>query len=341
MQENYNTPDSFKIGDEFEKFVENNIFTKDKYALIHRTGSKKDNEERYPESASGPDFKFRCLETGVEFYVEAKYRSSAIENRVKGLKKNQEIRFKKINKVTPVFVIFGYWGKPSNPSKLSLLRLEDCKYSSLFTYYLANFEIIKKTYPNELLKIESNNSNKTESTKTENTEKKYLNHNIKKESVFFKNKKIITALAAIGIIALFVSIYSFAFSTKETDSTPKKELKLIVDNYYQAMNSNQVEKLPDFLSSKIISWYGAKNPTQEEILRNAKAHRGKYPFSTSDIDWNSFTVIQEDNGDYHVSYEMIYKSKEEITDDYKVYDLKLLTKWDEDFKLKSITEVRL
>lgn len=72
MQQNFKK-DSHDIGKEFEDFIENKIFTKDRYALVHRTSSKKDNEKRYPESASYPDFLFRCLETGKEFFDELNY----------------------------------------------------------------------------------------------------------------------------------------------------------------------------------------------------------------------------------------------------------------------------
>ncbi len=334
MQQNYKK-NSFEIGDEFENFVENRIFPKERYALVHRTSSKKDNDERYPESASRPDFHFRCLETGKEFYVEAKYRSSALNNQVKGLKPNQELRFKKLNEEVPVFVIIGYWGTASNPRQVSLLKLEDCKYRDLYTYYLQNFEIKKETYPNHLLPL----GKEEEFQKRENsTSTGSINGTNSKSD--FKIKTKIYALAAIGLIAIILTIYGFAFSDETKGLTTEEQLKEIVGDYYQSMNSNQIEKLPAFLSPQVTSWYGAQNPTREEIYRNAKAHRGKYPFSSSDIDWDSFKVIQENNGDYHVSYEMIYRSKEKITDDYTVYDLKLITKWDNDFKIKSITEIR-
>ena len=132
----------------------------------------------------------------------------------------------------------------------------------------------------------------------------------------------------------------FMNSPNNPSGTVCKNLKEIVADYYQSMNSNQVEKLPEFLSPQVTSWYGEQNPSREWIYRNAKAHRGKYPYSASDIDWDSFKVVQEGNGDYHVSYEMIYKSKSKITDDYKVFDLKLITKWDENYKLKSISEIK-
>ena len=70
-----NNTSSFKKGEDFEKFVEENIFPKKEYALIHRTNNFEQNKDRYAEDTLFPDFKFRCNKTNQEFYVEAKYRS--------------------------------------------------------------------------------------------------------------------------------------------------------------------------------------------------------------------------------------------------------------------------
>lgn len=330
MMDNYKKT-KHEIGDEFEHFVENTIFTKDRYALIHRTSSKKENDKRYPESASKPDFQFRCLETGQEFYVEAKYRGSAKDNKVEGLKQNQEKRFKKLNEEIPVFVIMGLWGNPSNPSILSLMTFEECKYRYLFTYYLNNFEIRKETLPNDYLKLipekkDNNEANKKVKNSTISASKKY-------------NPKLL-GLAAVGLIAIFLGIYSFAFSNKSNELTPKEKFHEIVADYYQSMNSNQIEKLPQFLSSQIENWYGTKNMSTNQIIEDAENHRGAYPYSSSKIDWNTFQVIKQGGGGYLVAYDMIYKRKKNIHDDYKVFHLHLITTWNNDFKMKSIREIR-
>ena len=150
--------------------------------------------------------------------------------------------------------------------------------------------------------------------------------------------KILIA-ACVGVFAILFTFYAFNFS--EDKVTPKEQLKEIIADYYQSMNSNQVEKLPEFLSSDVTSWYGDKEVNLNEIMKNARSHRGKFPFSTSDINWDSFKLVRLNDGNYFVSYEMIYKSKQKITDNYNVFDLKLLTVWDSDLKLKSITEIRL
>ena len=63
MQQNY-TPNSFKKGQQFEQFVEQTVFTEDRYELITRTNSYEQNSIRYAEDTLKPDIIFRCKETG-------------------------------------------------------------------------------------------------------------------------------------------------------------------------------------------------------------------------------------------------------------------------------------
>ena len=344
MQQNY-TPESFKKGQQFEEFVEKNIFTEDRYELITRTNSYEQNAKRYAEDTLKPDFKFRCKETEQEFWVEAKYRSELFQDQLEALNYTQRDRFYFLEREEglPIFVIIGYWGVAYKPNALSLIPLKDYEYIPIYRSFLRKFQIPIGPVSNKILKLKA--AQRREETETEyqgqpqgefqeNQENSNTNTRLKKY-----NSKIL-GLAAVGLLAIIMTIYSFAFSNETVARTPEEQLKEIVADYYQSMNSNQIEKLPGFLSPQVTSWYGEQNPTREWIYRNAKAHRGKYPFSSSDIDWDSFQVFPREEGGYKVIYEMIYSSKEEINDDYTVYDLKLVTEWDENFKLRSIREMR-
>lgn len=344
MQQNY-IPDSFLKGKQFEEFVERNIFPEEIYELVTRTNSYEQNAERYAEDTMKPDFKFRCKETGQEFWVEAKYRSDLYQDQIEALSYTQRDRFYVLEREErlPVFVIIGYWGVAYKPNALSLIPLKDYEYIPLFRSFLRRYQIPIKPVSNKILKFEQPQKIKEEEAKPEHN----TGENFQKERGYPETENIIRkynpkvlGLAVIGVLAIIMAIYSFAFSGSSSENTSEEQLKEIVADYYQSMNSNQIEKLPEFLSPQVTSWYGEQNPTREWIYRNARAHRGKYPYSSSDIDWDSFIVIPVEAGGYTVTYDMIYRSKEKITDDYTVYDLKLLTKWDDDFKLKSITEIR-
>lgn len=337
MQQNY-TPDSFKKGQQFEDFVEKRIFTEDRYELITRTNSFEQNATRYAEDTMKPDFKFRCKETGREFWVEAKYRSDFFQDQIEAHSYRQRDRFYVLEKDEdiPVFVIIGYWGVAYKPNGLSLIPLKEYEYIPLYRSFLRRFEIPIGPVSNNILQLkEKNNKESDEKTQPQEEEKKSTSVNNLKNY----NPKILS-LASVGMLAIFMIIYSFAFSEESPVETPEEQLKEIVADYYQSMNSNQIEKLPEYLSLQVTGWYGEENPSREWIYRNAKAHRGKFPYSSSDIDWDSFKAIPLEAGGYHVTYEMIYKSKEKISDDYTVFNLKLITKWDDDLRIKSISEIR-
>lgn len=66
---------SFKKGEDFEKYVEQSLFLKKDFDLVHRTNNFNQNKYRFSENTLHPDFKFRCKKTNNEFYIEAKLES--------------------------------------------------------------------------------------------------------------------------------------------------------------------------------------------------------------------------------------------------------------------------
>ncbi|SFN49792.1 hypothetical protein SAMN05660413_01349 [Salegentibacter flavus] len=196
---------------------------------------------------------------------------------------------------------------------------------------------------NETLSFkEEQRKGKNDSNSEERTEEKVLEEEDQPPTIkksYSANPKIV-GLAAVGLLAIILTIYSFASTETTPEKSPEEHLKEIVTDYYQSVNSNQIEAIPDFLSPRVDQWYGAKNLSHSEILKIARDRHGKYPFSSSDINWDSFTVIPQSTGGFLVTYEMTHKFKKKIIDDYQIYDLKLYTRWDEDFKLKSIREIK-
>ena len=339
MQHDYNE-ESFRKGEQFERYVEETIFPEAHYEVIYKTSDSTQNRRRFVKKSLEPDFHFRCRVTGKEFYVEAKWRAKPYKDLYQVLSDKQFESFPAINSPErPVFIAFGYGGQASNPNYVSLIPLDQVNSSKISPREVHSFNIEKTHYPNKFFipqEVEKEKESEPKEGQLPAEEKKKT----ESENSFQKYNSKILALAAVGLLAIIMTIYSFAFSNEASANIPEENLKEIVADYYQSMNSNQVGKLPEFLSPQVTSWYGELNPSREWIYRNAKAHRGKYPYSASDIDWDSFKVVQESNGDYHVSYEMIYKSKSKITDDYKFFDLKLITKWDRDYKLKGISEIK-
>lgn len=335
MENNYN-PTSYSKGEAFENFVEKILFPSNHYEILHKTQDIRQNSKRYVRSSLKPDFQFKCKTTGKIFYVEAKFRSKTFNDQYDVLSEQQYQSFPNLNQPqSPIYIAFGYGGNSESPDYISLIPLEAVNSRALSPEEIAKYDIIKEIYPYTSF----DSKTQLEEKVSVNPPSEIPKNEMSGQKINIKNydPKILIA-AFIGVFAILFTFYAFNFSQDKI--TTEEQLKEIIANYYQSMNSNQVEKLPEFLSSDVKSWYGDTEVNLNEIMKNARAHRGKYPFSKSDINWDSFKLVRKSDGNYFVSYEMIYKSKQEITDNYNVFDLKLLTEWDKNLKLRSITEIR-
>ena len=173
---------SFKKGEDFEKFVEEQLFSKKDYILVHRTGTFDQNKDRFAENTLLPDFKFRCKFTNQEFYVEAKFRSkfNSLE-KLDVMNKAQKERFINIQETEkiPVFIIIGYQGSPMNPDKLSLIPLNELLFLGLYAKFLDSFKIKKQSIQSEKLNFKSNFSevNKQKSGNKEEKDRREAKEN--------------------------------------------------------------------------------------------------------------------------------------------------------------------
>ncbi len=137
-------PESFAKGEEFEDYVRQYVFPSERYELIHRTNSYQANKNDYIESTLLPDFRFRCKETGREFFVEAKFRGNAYNDKVEWTYYNQLQRYHQINNQLPVFLCLGLYGKPKDPEFLFIIPISKIRYTGLFFSFLERYEFYKK-----------------------------------------------------------------------------------------------------------------------------------------------------------------------------------------------------
>lgn len=200
-----NNTSSFKKGENFEKFVEENIFPKKEYALIHRTNNFEQNKDRYAEDTLFPDFKFRCNKTNQEFYVEAKYRSK-FNNREKLnvmslAQKERFIRIQEIEK-KPVFIIIGYQGTPTNPDYLSLIPLNELIFLELYPAFLKKFNIGKENVHSEKLDFDIS----FKESEKDSTDKKFKKPNNKKRNITIGILSVLIILLFANYQSIFKSI---------------------------------------------------------------------------------------------------------------------------------------
>jgi len=141
-------PETFIKGEEFEFFLRRKIYTQDKYELVMRTHSYNDNKGDYIEFTKYPDFLFREVATGAEFFVEAKYREKLFKEKVEWCNNHQFLRYKEIHNNRKVIIAIGLGGRPRHPKRLFIIPLEHIQYSALYPSRMLPFE---QTIPSKSL----------------------------------------------------------------------------------------------------------------------------------------------------------------------------------------------
>lgn len=336
---------SYIKGEKFEKYVEKYLFPEKYYSIIHRTNTYEQNKERFAEDTKKPDYKFKCKKTGQEFYVEAKFRTKFNNaKKIEVISLSQFRRFETLQdeEKCPIYMIIGYGGDPSNPSSISIIPIEKMEHLSLYKSYLRNYNINKNRINCDTLKIEKLTNNIIKETKkTENNNEKLNSRNrtsnIKSKG---KNKTIPIVIIATLVIATIISTIYYSNSPNSLKNEIETKLKGRVSQYYNNLKLRNIEDLNEFINPKVDKWYGKSNITLKEIKIDANKYFEKYPNTKTDVLWDTFKVSKINN-DYLVSYQMVYKIKGVNENKTKTFHLKITSIWDENLKMKSITEDKI
>lgn len=131
--------DSVLKGEKFENFVESRLFPDKDYVLVKRTDNFERNKNRFSESTNDPDFIFRNRTTGIEFCVEAKYRSKLgrhiVDNKptISWCKDYQLERYRFIDQNNiPVLIAVGLGGVCTHPRSIYLFRVRKVRYYDIY-----------------------------------------------------------------------------------------------------------------------------------------------------------------------------------------------------------------
>ncbi len=123
----------FRLGEEFEKYVQRIIFPKSDYDLVEISPNYDQNSERFVESSLNPDFKFRVKSSKQTFWVEAKFRSHFTKGKVQWCKDGSQLkRYRQAVTECPLFLALAIWGKPNRPTTISLIPIRDRFYYKHF-----------------------------------------------------------------------------------------------------------------------------------------------------------------------------------------------------------------
>jgi len=148
---NKHNPTSFKKGEAFEGYVEQVLFPKSDYDLLHKTNAYDQNNERYVGDSKKPDYRFKCRITGAEFHIEAKYRSKSFNDSYDILSKTQVKTFAAIHAENPIFIALGYGNEANDPAYVSLIPYEQHRDLRIPVEIALNYQIDKATVPSNLV----------------------------------------------------------------------------------------------------------------------------------------------------------------------------------------------
>ena len=74
-------------------------------------------------------------------------------------------------------------------------------------------------------------------------------------------------------------------------------------------------------------------------MDNINNYRSKYPISKSSVEKSKIVVTEKEGGGFYARYKLEYKVKAKRNASFRAYDLKLLTTWDDQMRLMSISEI--
>lgn len=98
LQDKTPIPETYQKGEQFERWVRENLFPKTHYYLLQKTPNYLANKDDFADNSKEPDFKFRSLANDKEFYIEAKYRSGYLKGALNWCKYYQLRRYHSIDK---------------------------------------------------------------------------------------------------------------------------------------------------------------------------------------------------------------------------------------------------
>jgi len=332
--------DSWEKGSQFENYVETILFPKSLYKLLHKTNDYTQNAQRYVDSSQKPDFKFKCLTTGTEFWVEAKYRSKSYNNKYELLSEQQFGLFPKmLEDGEKICIALGYGGSAEEPGHVAIIPMPEVKSRFIKPTTLANYKCQKDSFQSYQLEELFRNTLASDielNEPTQLTGKEDEYKPIKK-----KNKNIKAVVVVLALLALASTFYFINTFNEAAVPSSKEIIKKNVIRYYDAVNSNDYNTMLTILNPMIKHWYGQINIPSSQIVKSAKQTLAKKVMTESIVDVESIDVIPQTDGRYLVKFLMVYKKEHSLGEESQKTNLKMLTYWTSDYKLEYISEIRL
>lgn len=132
---------SYVKRNEFEQYVRDGLFPGASFTLIENIHGYHNNHRDFSQSSNLPDFKFKARNFGLEFFVEAKFRSHFQDQIIEWGKFFELNHYQVLDNIAPVILAIGLGGRPSAPERIFLIPVRHVKFIKQYPSMMQKFEL--------------------------------------------------------------------------------------------------------------------------------------------------------------------------------------------------------
>ncbi|MDM1549425.1 hypothetical protein HX096_16345 [Empedobacter falsenii] len=133
---------------------------------------------------------------------------------------------------------------------------------------------------------------------------------------------------------------SLLFETNNKNINEEK-INLFIHDYYKTVVNYDYQNYYNIFAPLVYDFYNYKNVSVDEIISDNINYSKKWKYIRIEYLPNTLNVISQNDIKTIMSYQIIYKAKQQEFDDWKVYNLKLKLILDKNNKIISIKEIKL
>lgn len=117
------------------------------------------------------------------------------------------------------------------------------------------------------------------------------------------------------------------------------EAKRLIGNYYRSRSN--CSELSAYFNNVVKQYYTKSNVSINDIKKECEGYHGKWKYTEADIQSDSYVFTHSQNGTTYVDFSMLYKIRQNETDDWIPYNIDVSMVIDENQKIERIVERRI
>lgn len=126
----------------------------------------------------------------------------------------------------------------------------------------------------------------------------------------------------------------------QNGSNLKNQIWEILDTYYQINESSKCDQLVNFFTPVVDNYFDKANQSITQIVNDCIKYHSRWPYQEINLDKSSLQIGILQNGDYSVHYNLFYKVKQQLNDNWKSFYLTTTIGLTPGLKIRSINESR-